>query len=112
MAYVINGGERPSQRFHLFIDLCCTAFNIIRKHHNLILHMFSLVCYYFIRCIVSFIHILIILWLFKMATSGITGVSAAAVGYVQDALLPGQTSAEAAAAFARLIHSALKYVTT
>lgn len=47
-----------------------------------------------------------------MATSGITGVSAAAVGYVQDALLPGQTSAEAAAAFARLIHSALKYVTT
>ncbi|XP_077294869.1 phosphatidylinositol-4-phosphate 3-kinase catalytic subunit Pi3K68D [Arctopsyche grandis] len=85
MAYVINGGERPSQRFHHFIDLCCTAFNIIRKHHNLILHMFSL-----------------------MATSGIAGVSATAVGYVQAALLPGQTSAEASAAFAKLIHSALK----
>lgn len=44
-----------------------------------------------------------------MASSGIAGVSATAVGYVQAALLPGQTSAEAAAAFAKLIHSALKY---
>lgn len=45
-----------------------------------------------------------------MASSGITGVSASAVGYVRAALLPGQTPAEAAAAFARLIHSALKYI--
>lgn len=44
-----------------------------------------------------------------MASSGISGVSAAAVGYVRAALLPGQTPAEAAAAFARMIHSALRF---
>lgn len=47
-----------------------------------------------------------------MASSGISGVSAAAVGYVRAALLPGQTPAEAAAAFARMIHSALRFDTS
>lgn len=43
-----------------------------------------------------------------MAMSGVAGVTSAAVGYVRAALLPNATSAEAAAAFARLIHSSLK----
>ena len=42
MAYVINGGDRPSSKFHSFVDLCCTAFNIVRKHGDLLLHMFAL----------------------------------------------------------------------
>lgn len=42
MAYVINGGDRPSAKFHLFVDLCCAAFNIVRKHGDLLLHMFAL----------------------------------------------------------------------
>jgi phosphatidylinositol-4-phosphate 3-kinase len=42
MAYVINGGDRPSSKFHNFVDLCCKAFNIVRKHGDLLLHMFAL----------------------------------------------------------------------
>ncbi|CAH2063572.1 unnamed protein product, partial [Iphiclides podalirius] len=85
MAYVINGGERPTQRFQHFVELCCMAFNVVRAHRNHILDLFAL-----------------------MAMSGVPGVSSAAVGYVRDALLPAATNAEAAAAFARLIHSSLK----
>lgn len=43
MAYVINGGDKPSEKFHHFVDLCCQAFNIVRKHGNLLLHLFGLV---------------------------------------------------------------------
>ncbi|CAB3256692.1 unnamed protein product [Arctia plantaginis] len=85
MVYVINGGERPTQRFQHFVELCCMAFNIVRAHHDHILDLFAL-----------------------MAMSGVSGVSSAAVSYVRKALLPGATNAEAAAAFARLIHSSLK----
>lgn len=46
MAYVINGGDRPSARFHQFVDLCCQAYNIVRKHGNLILHLFALVSWF------------------------------------------------------------------
>lgn len=85
MAYVINGGDRPSDKFHYFVDLCCKAFNIVRKHGDLLLHMFAL-----------------------MATSGIPGVTAEAVTYVRNALLPGQSNPEAAASFAKMIHISLK----
>lgn len=85
MAYVINGGDKPSAKFHNFVDLCCQAFNIVRKHGNLILNMFGL-----------------------MASSGIPGVTMDAVQYVQRALLPDQTNPEAAAYFARMIQSSLK----
>ncbi|XP_015112954.1 phosphatidylinositol 4-phosphate 3-kinase C2 domain-containing subunit beta [Diachasma alloeum] len=85
MAYVINGGDKPSAKFHNFVDLCCQAFNIVRKHGNLILHLFGL-----------------------MTSSGIPGVTMDAVSYVQKALLPGQTNPEAAATFARMIESSLK----
>ncbi|XP_026313861.1 phosphatidylinositol 4-phosphate 3-kinase C2 domain-containing subunit alpha isoform X2 [Hyposmocoma kahamanoa] len=85
MVYVINGGDRPTQRFQHFVELCCMAFNIVRSHQDHILGLFAL-----------------------MAASGVPGVSSAAVAYVRAALLPAASSAEAAAAFARLIHSSLK----
>lgn len=56
-------------------------------------------------------HIFFIRYLFsktQMALSGVSGVTNAAVSYVRSALLLGATNAEAAAAFARLIHSSLK----
>lgn len=43
MAYVINGGEKPTSRFQLFVDLCSQAYNLIRKHHNLFLNLLALV---------------------------------------------------------------------
>lgn len=85
MAYVINGGDKPSAKFHHFVDLCCQAFNVVRKHGNLLLHLFGL-----------------------MTSSGISGVTVDAVSYVQKALLPEQTNPEAAATFARMIESSLK----
>ncbi|GBP48239.1 Phosphatidylinositol 4-phosphate 3-kinase C2 domain-containing subunit alpha [Eumeta japonica] len=85
MVYVINDGERPTQRFHHFVELCCTAFNIVRAHRDHILNLFSL-----------------------MVASGVPGVTSTAVTYVRDALLPDASNAEAAAEFARLIHSSLK----
>ncbi|CAH0389985.1 unnamed protein product [Bemisia tabaci] len=85
MAYVINGGDKPTVKFHHFVDLCCQAFNIIRKHNNHILTLFGL-----------------------MASSGIPGVTMDAVQYVQKALLPQLSNPEAAAAFAKMIESSLK----
>lgn len=45
MAYVINGGEKPTIRFQLFVDLCCQAYNLIRKQANLFLNLLSLVIF-------------------------------------------------------------------
>lgn len=84
MAYVINGGEKASTKFQHFVDLCCQAFNIVRKNGDLILHLLAL-----------------------MSTSGIPGVTGEAVNYVRKALLPGQSNAEATASFAKMIHVSL-----
>lgn len=44
MAYVINGGDCPSAKFQVFTDLCCAAYNVLRKHTGLIVSLLSLVC--------------------------------------------------------------------
>ncbi|KAL7992151.1 hypothetical protein Chor_016407 [Crotalus horridus] len=90
MAYVINGGEKPTIRFQLFVDLCCQAYNLIRKQANLFLNLLSL-----------------------MMSSGLpelTGVQD--LKYVQDALQPQTTDAEATIFFTRLIESSLGSVAT
>nr|CAD7442876.1 unnamed protein product [Timema bartmani] len=85
MAYVINGGDKPTAKFHHFVDLCCQAFNIVRKHGNLLLNLFCL-----------------------MVGSGIPGVTMESVNYVQQALSPELSNPEAAAMFARMIEGSLK----
>nr|XP_056707123.1 phosphatidylinositol 4-phosphate 3-kinase C2 domain-containing subunit alpha [Euleptes europaea] len=90
MAYVINGGEKPTIRFQLFVDLCCQAYNLIRKQANLFLNLLSL-----------------------MLSSGLpelTGVQD--LKYVLDALQPQTTDAEATIFFTRLIESSLGSVAT
>ena len=47
MVYVINGGDKPTVKFQYFVDLCCKAFNIIRKNGNLLLNLFALVRLFF-----------------------------------------------------------------
>lgn len=84
MAYVINGGDRPSEKFHNFVDLCCKAFNIVRKNGDLLLHIFAL-----------------------MASSGIPGAGEA-VNYVRNALMVGLSNPEASSNFAKMIHISLK----
>uniref|UniRef100_A0A8C5QNM3 Phosphatidylinositol 4-phosphate 3-kinase C2 domain-containing subunit alpha n=1 Tax=Leptobrachium leishanense TaxID=445787 RepID=A0A8C5QNM3_9ANUR len=90
MAYVINGGEKPTCRFQLFVDLCCQAYNLLRKHSQLILNLLSL-----------------------MISSGLpelTGIQD--LKYVVDALQMQATDAEATIFFTRLIESSLGSVAT
>uniref|UniRef100_A0A8C7YLA2 Phosphatidylinositol 4-phosphate 3-kinase C2 domain-containing subunit alpha n=1 Tax=Oryzias sinensis TaxID=183150 RepID=A0A8C7YLA2_9TELE len=90
MAYVINGGERPTSRFQLFVDLCCQAYNLIRKHCGLFLNLLSL-----------------------MMSSGLPELSGSEdLKYVFDALQPHSTDAEATIFFTRLIESSLGSVAT
>uniref|UniRef100_A0A6J0UDA7 Phosphatidylinositol 4-phosphate 3-kinase C2 domain-containing subunit alpha n=1 Tax=Pogona vitticeps TaxID=103695 RepID=A0A6J0UDA7_9SAUR len=90
MAYVINGGEKPTIRFQLFVDLCCQAYNLIRKRANLFLNLLSL-----------------------MLSSGLPELNGIQdLKYVQDALQPQTTDAEATIFFTRLIESSLGSVAT
>lgn len=85
MAFVINGGYEPSSRFQDFVDLCCKAFNVIRRHSNLLLNLLSL-----------------------MLNSGISCLSQVAdLKYIRDSLLPDSSEGEATAAFTRLIEASL-----
>uniref|UniRef100_A0AAQ4PQS4 Phosphatidylinositol-4-phosphate 3-kinase catalytic subunit type 2 alpha n=1 Tax=Gasterosteus aculeatus aculeatus TaxID=481459 RepID=A0AAQ4PQS4_GASAC len=90
MAYVINGGERPTSRFQLFVDLCCQAYNLIRKHSGLFLNLLTL-----------------------MTSSGLPELAGSQdLKYVFDALQPHNTDAEATIFFTRLIESSLGSVAT
>lgn len=84
MAYVINGGDKPSKKFQTFIELCTMGFNIIRRNRNLFLNLFSL-----------------------MTQSNIPGLSKDAVSYIDKMLMPGLTEAEAMAKFTRMIDDCL-----
>lgn len=85
MVYVINDGEKSSNKFHRFVDLCCQAFRIVRQNGNVLVNLFAL-----------------------MATAGIPGVDLKSVSYIQNALLPHCSNAEAAAKFTRFIKESLK----
>uniref|UniRef100_A0A8D0A8G2 Phosphatidylinositol-4-phosphate 3-kinase catalytic subunit type 2 beta n=1 Tax=Sander lucioperca TaxID=283035 RepID=A0A8D0A8G2_SANLU len=90
MAYVINGGDKPSSRFHDFVDLCCEAYNLIRKHTHLFLNLLGL-----------------------MLSCGIPELSDLDdLKYVYDALRPHESEADATMYFTRLIESSLGSVAT
>lgn len=42
MFYVINQDKEPGARFQEFIEICCTAFQILRKNHQLLLSLIQL----------------------------------------------------------------------
>ncbi|KAL4225582.1 Phosphatidylinositol 4-phosphate 3-kinase C2 domain-containing subunit alpha [Mactra antiquata] len=89
MAYVINDGDRQSDRFQHFIDMCVQAFNILRKHANLFINLFSL-----------------------MLRSGIPGITEKGVEFVQTSLLPGLSDTQATAIFTRMIQDSLSAKST
>ncbi|XP_034021284.1 phosphatidylinositol 4-phosphate 3-kinase C2 domain-containing subunit beta [Thalassophryne amazonica] len=90
MAYVINGGDKPSSRFHDFVDLCCEAYNLIRKHTHLFLNLLGL-----------------------MLSCGIPELSDLDdLKYVYDALRSHESEADATVYFTRLIESSLGSVAT
>ena len=45
MVYVINGGDKPTQKYQDFVDLCCKSFNIIRQNGNSLFNFFALVSF-------------------------------------------------------------------
>lgn len=89
MAYVINGGDKPTERFQKFVDLCCHALNIIRRNSGLFINLFSL-----------------------MTLSGIPRVNENAPRYVREALMPERSDAEAVAEFTRMVNTSLKSIFT
>ncbi|KAH9500501.1 Phosphatidylinositol 4-phosphate 3-kinase C2 domain-containing subunit beta [Bulinus truncatus] len=89
MVFVINDGGKRHSNFQHFVDQCCQGFNILRKHADLFRSLFIL-----------------------MAKSGIPGVNDRAVQYVQNALLPGLTDAQATSTFTRMIEESMKSVYT
>ncbi|XP_052235355.1 phosphatidylinositol 4-phosphate 3-kinase C2 domain-containing subunit beta-like isoform X2 [Dreissena polymorpha] len=89
MAYVINDGDRQSDRFQHFIDMCVQAFNILRKNANLFINLFSL-----------------------MLRSGIPGITEKGVQFIQQALLPGCTDTQAQSMFTRMIQESLSSKST
>ncbi|XP_071954841.1 phosphatidylinositol 4-phosphate 3-kinase C2 domain-containing subunit beta-like [Antedon mediterranea] len=85
MAYVINGGDKQSSKFQDFVDVCCAAFNLVRKHANLFFNLFGL-----------------------MLNSGIAQLCRVEdLQYVHNALKPEASDAEATGMFTRLIEASL-----
>ena len=90
MAYVINFGEATSHNFQHFVELCCGAFNVIRKNSELILNLLGL-----------------------MVSSGIPYLSSANdIDYVRNALQLQLSDAEATVFFTRLIETSLSSKST
>uniref|UniRef100_A0A669Q9Z2 Phosphatidylinositol-4-phosphate 3-kinase catalytic subunit type 2 beta n=1 Tax=Phasianus colchicus TaxID=9054 RepID=A0A669Q9Z2_PHACC len=119
MAYVINGGDKPSSRFHDFVDLCCQAYNLIRKHTHLFLNLLGLVRTWghsegpwggWEMCphLITHLHLAA-----QMLSCGIPELSDLEdLKYVYDALRPQDTDADATTYFTRLIESSLGSVAT
>ena len=89
MAYVINRGDKPTENFQKFVDLCCRGLNIIRKNSDLFT---ILLC--------------------MMTLSGIPRVDDTAPRYVRQALMPERSDAEAVAEFTRMLNTSLKSIFT
>lgn len=90
MAYVINAGDKPSVRFQKFNDLCCDAFNELRKHSHLFLSLLSL-----------------------LLSSNLPELSSIDdIKYVRDALLPTATQEEATVHFTKYIEASLGSMAT
>ncbi|XP_022710072.1 phosphatidylinositol 4-phosphate 3-kinase C2 domain-containing subunit alpha-like isoform X2 [Varroa jacobsoni] len=89
MVYVINGGDKPSKKFQIFVEKCCEAFNILRASSNVLITLFGL-----------------------MVSSGIPGLNEDAVQFVQKALMLGKSHAEASVAFTQLVREASSSMST
>ncbi|XP_065835429.1 phosphatidylinositol 4-phosphate 3-kinase C2 domain-containing subunit beta-like isoform X2 [Oscarella lobularis] len=90
MAYVINGGDKPSSKFQHFVDVACQAFNVIRRHSGLFINLFGL-----------------------MLSSGMPQLASVNdIRHIRDALLPKVSDAEATSTFTRLIGESLGSLAT
>jgi len=87
-AYVMGGKE--SQEFSQFTELCCTAYNIVRKHANVFINLFAM-----------------------MLSTGIPELKCVDdISYLRDALSMDLNDDRASEKFVALIHESLNTITT
>lgn len=87
-AFVLGG--RNSAEFKEFVKLCCDAYNVLRRHSNLFINLFSM-----------------------MLSTGIPELMQLSdIYYLRDAFSAEMDDAQAAAKFEGLIHESLNCVTT
>eukprot|EP00042_Codosiga_hollandica_P028871 m.154919 g.154919 ORF g.154919 m.154919 type:complete len:2024 (+) comp52902_c0_seq1:25-6096(+) len=90
MAYVINGGDAQTTRFQEFIDLCCRAFEILRKQSDALLSYVSLLVH-----------------------SGLPSIqSRGDLTYIRDALRLDLSAEQAMAAFTQMVEASLSSLST
>jgi phosphatidylinositol-4,5-bisphosphate 3-kinase len=87
-AFVLGGKSSPE--FREYIDLCCKAYNVVRKHSNLFLNLFSM-----------------------MLSTGIPELKQLSdIFYLRDAFAAGLDDEQAAKKFEALIFESLSTITT
>lgn len=87
-AYIMGG--RYSERFKRFVGLCCTAYNILRKHSNLFINLFAM-----------------------MLSTGIPELQTIEdIEYLRRAFMYDFDDTQATAAFTSMIYSSLNTVAT
>lgn len=84
MFYVINQGKQANALFQGFVEMCCKAFQILRKNYHLLLTLIEL-----------------------MISSGIPGLNKNAIQFVYKNLMIDMDEDHASNAFKKLIHESL-----
>eukprot|EP00163_Fabomonas_tropica_P026300 TRINITY_DN477_c0_g1_i2.p1 TRINITY_DN477_c0_g1~~TRINITY_DN477_c0_g1_i2.p1 ORF type:complete len:1361 (-),score=382.34 TRINITY_DN477_c0_g1_i2:229-4311(-) len=88
-AYVM-GGQKKAKPFKKFVDTCCLAYNILRRHADLFINLFCM-----------------------MLSTGIPELTCVDdIEYLRTAFLLGKSDAQAAKKFQKLIKQSLKTTTT
>ncbi|EMP25002.1 Phosphatidylinositol-4-phosphate 3-kinase C2 domain-containing subunit gamma [Chelonia mydas] len=97
MEYFITEGGKNPQRFQEFVELCCRAYNIVRKHSQLLLNLLEM-CIYWINPIYS-----------KMLHAGLPELNSIQdLKYVYDNLRPQDSDLQATSHFTRKIKESLE----
>ena len=102
-AFIIGG--RDSSNFMKFVDLCCNAYNILRKNANVFVNLFAMV---------KFLPFFLKYWkMLKMLSTGIPELTSTDdLLYLRDAFSLDATDEKAREKFKNLIYESLATKTT
>ncbi|ELV11252.1 Phosphatidylinositol-4-phosphate 3-kinase C2 domain-containing subunit gamma [Tupaia chinensis] len=89
MEYFITEGGKNPQHFQDFVELCCRAYNIVRKHSRLLLNLLEMI----------YVRFLIVIKMLHAGLPELTGIQD--LKYVYNNLRPQDTDLEATSHFTR-----------